>query len=130
MSKLNEYIRQIEDSIQSSPLIRAYDLHIDRKTEDIAYIYGRIEFLDSSLLDFKEFVAEVGDSIEKYKYAYNYRNQTSLVFRHDNASDPRARKLSTFPHHVHLPSDAIAEPSSLNINDILSEIEEIIVRKA
>ncbi|HQG66880.1 MAG TPA: DUF6516 family protein [Smithella sp.] len=130
MSKLNEYIRQIEDSIQSSPLIRAYDLHIDRKTEDIAYIYGRIEFLDSSLLDFKEFVAEVGDSIEKYKYAYNYRNQTSLVFRHDNASDPRARKLSTFPHHVHLPSDAIAESSSLNINDILSEIEEIIVRKA
>ena len=130
MSKLNKYIRHIEDSIQSSPLVRAYDIHIDRKTDDIAYIYGKIEFIDSSMLDFKEFVAEVGDSIEKYKYAYNYRNQANLIFRHDNASDPRARKLSSFPHHVHLPSDTIAESLSRNINDILSKIEEIIVRSA
>jgi hypothetical protein len=129
MSKLNEYIRCLEDSIQSSPLIGTYEIHIVHKTDDIGYIYGRIDFADGSMLDFKEFVAAIGgNDIEKYKYAYNYRNQTNLIFRYDNAADPRARRLTSFPHHVHLSSENIAESSPKNIDDILDEIEERIIK--
>lgn len=124
MSKLNEYIRRFEDVIQSSPIIRVYEIHIDRKTEDIVYINGRIDFEDGSTLDFKEFIAAVGIDIEKYKYAYNYRKQDSLIFRYDNALDPRARKLSSFPHHLHLPPNSIAESLPKNIKDILNDIED------
>ncbi len=124
MSKLNEYIRRFEDAIQSSPIIRAYEIHIDRKTEDIVYINGKIDFEDGSTLDFKEFVASAGTDIEKYKYAYNYRKQDSLVFRYDNALDPRARKLPSFPHHLHLPPDMISESLPININEILNNIED------
>jgi len=124
VSKLNEYIRRFEDVIQSSPIIRVYEIHIDRKTEDIVYINGRIDFEDGSTLDFKEFIAAVGIDIEKYKYAYNYRKQDSLIFRYDNALDPRARKLSSFPHHLHLPPNSIAESLPKNIKDILNDIED------
>ncbi len=128
MSKLNEYIRHFENTIQSSPLIGTYELHIDRKTEDIVYINGKIGFSDGSTLDFKEFVTAVGNEIDKYKYAYNYRKHDNLIFRYDNAPDPRARNLPSFPHHVHLPPDSIAESLSKNINDILNDIEDRMIR--
>jgi len=38
--KLNEYIRRFEDAIQTSPIVRSYEIHVDRKTDDIAFING------------------------------------------------------------------------------------------
>lgn len=49
----------------------AYQLNIDRRTQDIAYISGRVHFIDSSSLDFKEFIEHTYKGLEKYKYGYN-----------------------------------------------------------
>jgi len=70
---MNDYISKIETLIRSCLSIRGYQLNTDRKTEDIAFISGRAEFIEGSSLDFKEFVEKTDKGVEKYKYGYNYR---------------------------------------------------------
>jgi hypothetical protein len=96
-----KYLLELETVINSFPFIAAYNLNIDRKTDDIAFISGRIEFKNGSILDFKKFIESINDKIEKYKYAYNFRTSSYHIFRHDNALDPGAKNLKTFPHHKH-----------------------------
>ncbi|MEI7671247.1 MAG: DUF6516 family protein, partial [Deltaproteobacteria bacterium] len=91
-----------------------------------AFISGALEFRDGSLLDFKEFVEYI-DTLEKFKYAYNYRSPLHLVFRFDNAPDPGARALLSFPHHKHRPDGSIVESFDIALSDVLSMIEEIIL---
>jgi hypothetical protein len=97
-------------------------LTIDRKTEDIAFISGSIEFRDGSVLDFKEFCENTEHGIEKYKYAYNYRLHSDIIFRYDNAPDPNAKGLKTFPNHKHL-KDKIIESKQVDLKDVVEEIE-------
>lgn len=120
---INDYIACLEAIINSSPIVSSYNLHIDRKTSDIAFISGTIDFRDSSTLDFKEFVESAGDAIEKYKYAYNYRKGENNVFRYDNAPDPRAKGLKSFPHHKHIEDRRIVETEAIELLDALHEIE-------
>ena len=53
---IDDYIEHLGSSIRACPIIASYDLGIDRKTEEIVFISGRIDFRDGSILDFKEFV--------------------------------------------------------------------------
>jgi len=121
--KINDYISSIESTIESSPFTASYNLNIDRKSDEIAFISGIIEFRNGSVLDFKEFIESTGRSIEKYKYAYNYRKGTTCLFRYDNAPDPAAKNIKTFPHHKHLKDGSIAESRQINLPDVLNEIE-------
>ena len=53
---INDYITKLESTINSSAIASAYNLTIDRKAADIAFISGKIEFRNGSILDFKEFI--------------------------------------------------------------------------
>lgn len=127
---INEYIVQLESVINAFPMMSAYNLNIDRKTEDITFISGKIEFRNGSILDFKEFIENAGYGVEKYKYAYNYRILSDNIFRYDNAPDPNAKGHRTFPHHKHLKSGEIVESHQIELTDVLKEIEEILIRGA
>lgn len=120
---INEYIAQLESLINSSTIVSSYNLTIDRKTADIAFVSGKIDFRNGTILDFKEFIEESEGNIEKYKYAYNYRKESDSIFRYDNAPDPRARSLKSFPHHKHLQDGRITESAAIGLRDILQEIE-------
>ena len=120
---INDYIAGLESVINSSTIVSSYNLNIDRKTSDIAFISGRIDFRDGTTLDFKEFIEGSEDSIEKYKYAYNYRKETDSIFRYDNAPDPSTKGIKTFPHHKHLKNGTIVESQQVKLSDIISEIE-------
>lgn len=126
---INEYVSKIEAVIHSFVVISSYNLNIDRKAEDIAFISGQINFADGSVFDFKEFIEKNDSGIEKYKYGYNYRQNTRVLFRYDNANDPGAKKLSSFPHHKHIANGDIVESESVNLWDVLEEIEKIILEK-
>ena len=88
---INDYITRQESIINSCSLIASYNLNIDRKADEIAFISGFIEFRNGSILDFKEFIEKTDKGIGKYKYAYNYRKGSNNLFRYDNAPDPRAK---------------------------------------
>ncbi len=78
------------------------------------------------MLDFKEFVEQAGMEVRKGKYGYNYRRMSGIEFRYNNAPDPRAKKLSSFPHHKHLPDGEITESYLISFAEVLRQIEEII----
>ena len=122
---ISEYISKLEALINASPAIASYNLNIDRKSDEIVFISGKIEFRNDSILDFKEFIESINNGIEKYKYAYNYRQGLNNIFRYDNAPDPGARKVKTFPYHKHLEDGSIIDSGQLELSDVLDEIEEL-----
>ncbi|KAF0144606.1 MAG: hypothetical protein FD156_1620 [Nitrospirae bacterium] len=124
---ISDYIAELEALINSSKIVSSYNLTIDRKTADIAFVSGKIDFRDGTILDFKEFIEESEGSIEKYKYGYNYRKGSDSIFRYDNAPDPSAKGIKTFPYHKHLQDKTIAESSHVKLSDVLSEIEELFI---
>ena len=123
---MNEYIARLEQEIQSCFLMVAYQLNVDRKTQELAFIAGQIDFIDGSTLDFKEFVEKGDNGIEKYKYGYNYRKNSGLLFRYDNAPEPGARHLESFPHHKHTADGRIIESHEANFEEVLKEIMDYI----
>lgn len=123
---INEYILQLESIIDSYSLVASYNLIIDRKTDEVVFISGKIEFRDGSILDFKEFTESAERGVEKYKYAYNFRKGSELYFRYDNAPDPRTKGISTFPRHKHLRDGGMIESKQIELSGVLNEIEEIV----
>lgn len=124
---ISDYTAELESVINSSTIVSSYNLNIDRKTADIAFISGRIDFRDGTTLDFKEFIEGSEDTIDKYKYAYNYRQGSDSIFRYDNAPDPSAKGIKTFPHHKHLKGGTIIESRQVKLSDVISEIEGLYI---
>ncbi len=120
---INEYISKLEGIINSSSVIASHNLHIDRKSAEIVFISGKIEFRNNSILDFKEFIEGTEKGVEKYKYAYNYRKELYILFRYDNAPDPRSIKVKSFPNHKHLEDGSIIESGQVELSDVINEIE-------
>ena len=63
---IDNYVVKLESDINSSPVVSSYSITIDRKTNDIAFVSGTIEFRDGTTLDFKEFIEVKEGGIEKY----------------------------------------------------------------
>ncbi|HBR22652.1 MAG TPA: hypothetical protein DD713_08870 [Nitrospiraceae bacterium] len=124
---ISDYIAELEALINSSQIVSSYNLTIDRKTADIAFVSGKIDFRDGTILDYKEFVEESEGRIEKYKYGYNYRKGSDSIFRYDNAPDPSAKDIKTFPYHKHLKDGTIAESGQVMFSDVINEIEELFI---
>jgi len=121
---IDRYVGDLETAISSHSFVSSYTLTIDRKTRDIAYLSGMIEFRNGTALDFKEFIESKGPIVEKYLYGYNHRLAGEVIFRYDNSPDPHARTLSTFPHHKHLQSGVLIESDNLiDLSAVLEEIE-------
>ncbi len=53
---------------------------------------------------------------------------TEVIFRYDNAPDPNAKGLNTFPHHKHLKDEKFMESHSIGLSEVLEEIEIIYVK--
>lgn len=126
---MDTYLSNIEHLIRSCFVITGYRLNIDRRTRNMAFIHGQIDFIDISSLDFKEFVEMTDSGIEKYKYGYNYRRGAVVLFRYDNAHDPGARPLNSFPHHKHIQDGSIEESRSVTLSEVIDEIQDVIIKK-
>ncbi len=106
--QIKEYGERVFSIIESSSYIESRDISFEEYPPDAAYITGMITFINGSKLHFKEFIFSGSKEIYFLKYAYNYLAQNNtLVFRYDNAFDPRAKKLLTYPEHKHLPDSLL-----------------------
>jgi hypothetical protein len=106
----------------------SYQLNTDKRSGEMAFISGGIDFIDGSCLDFKEFVEKNNDKIEIYKYAYNYRKGSVVMFRYDNAPDPNARHLRTFPDHKHTENGGMMSSGQVDLSMVLEEINQRILK--
>jgi hypothetical protein len=116
-----DYVAELHRVLQSHPFIATYHLGTDVRGESFLYVTGKVEFLFGSTLDFKEFLEFHQDRVEKYKYAYNYRECERVLFRYDNAADPRAVDLPTYPAHKH-EGDTLKASSLVDLPAVLAEI--------
>lgn len=122
---IDDYIIEVETEIKNCVNLANYELTFDKKSSETVFISGKLIFRNDSILDFKEFVKINNFGFRKLKYAYNFRTQINFIFRFDNAQDPRAKKLDSFPHHKHLPNGEIIESFEMNLKFILDKIENI-----
>ena len=99
----------------------------DERSAKAAFLHGNIALVDGSSLHFKEFlVADPG--IRKLKYGYQWVTKDgTLNVRYDNAADPAARLLTTYPHHKHTPS-GIVEAEETTLATVLREIAGLMPR--
>ncbi|RMF60200.1 MAG: hypothetical protein D6743_15300 [Calditrichaeota bacterium] len=79
---INDYLANIESLIRASSVVATYSLTIDKKTEDMIFISGRLDFRDESVLDFKEFVEETDSGLVKLmSVRFSFENERLLMAR-------------------------------------------------
>lgn len=116
-----DYVAEIHRFLHSHPHIAGYRLETDFRGESFLYLSGAVQFLPGTTLDIKEFLEFHQDRVERYKYAYNYRERERVLFRYDNAPDPRAHHLPTYPAHKH--EGAVLVPSPpVDLPFVIAEI--------
>lgn len=78
-------------------------------------------------MSINEYITELESTIHSFRIiaSYNYRINSRIIFRYDNAPDPYAKKLKSFPHHKHYKNEII-ESEEKDLLEILEEIENCI----
>jgi hypothetical protein len=122
---LKDYLVSLQAVISETPFIISTSLTYDERPPSAGLIKGTLFFTDGSQLDFKEFMV-TQPVVEILKYAYNYRKENRLIFRYDNANDPSAKVLPTYPLHKHTPAGIFTanKPSlRLVLKEIVSQLK-------
>ncbi len=120
--QVKDYVSSILEVIASCPFVEAQTLAFEERPPDAAFLFGTIRFSDSSKLHFKEFVLLASEGVTVLKYGYNYlTDDGTLIFRYDNAYDPKAKKLPTYPEHKHISNDLISVKRP-ELKELLKEI--------
>ncbi len=118
--KIIRYFNQLRQNIESNPFIASFEISEDARTENEGYIKVRIYFIDSSFLDFREYLNTSEKIIKKYAYAYQYQKSDKLIFRYDNT--PHHPTVRTFPNHKHIGSGEVTESPDVTLKTVLEEI--------
>lgn len=117
---LREYVADLQTLLDSTPFITAVSLAYEERPPIAGLIKGTVSFTDGSQLDLREFLI-TRPNFHIIKYAYHYRKGNQLIFRYDNANDPQARNLPSFPSHKHVAS-GILEVEKPSWKQVLQEI--------
>jgi len=117
---ISDYVAALQALIARTPFVTAVSFSYEERPPSAGFIKGTIHFIDGSQLDFKEFLITHPEP-DVIKYGYHYRVGERLIFRYDNANDPAAKHLLTFPHHKHVPSGFLAAEKP-TIEQVLQEI--------
>ncbi|MBI5749371.1 MAG: hypothetical protein HZA00_09625 [Nitrospinae bacterium] len=123
--RIKDYLDEILSKIAINPYVKSRNISFEERPPDAAYITGVITFIDNSKLHIKEFVIFKSETII-LKYGYHYSNRNGdLIFRYDNAFDPKVKSLSTYPEHKHTNRGLIPAIRPM-LEDILGEISELV----
>lgn len=123
-----EYVGEIRRQILDTPYVVSHSLGYEDRPPLGAIVNGSVTFADGSCIHFKEFL-QLRPVITRLKYAYHYAAPThTLVFRYDNARDPAARHLSTYPDHRHTPHGVLLSSSAPTLVSALQEAAACVKR--
>ncbi len=117
---LKNFLATLQTLIAETPFVNSTSIFYEERPPTAGIIKGTLLFTDGSQLDFREFIV-TQPTLQIIKYAYNYRKEHLLIFRYDNANDPAARNLPTYPSHKHVPQ-GILEAQQPSLSQVLQEI--------
>lgn len=121
---IEAYLQSLLNAIAASPIVRASNVTLDKRTLRAGLIRGDVYFADDSRLYFRELV-EVQATVVRRMYSYHYQDaNATTIFRYDDT--PHHPDLSTFPHHKHTGSEAdVVASTPPDLPAVLREIEAI-----
>ncbi|MEW6543203.1 MAG: DUF6516 family protein [Nitrospirota bacterium] len=109
--QLTEYAERVRAQILQIPSVLFHSLAYEDRPPTAGLVKGSVTFSDGSRLHFREFL-RLGEPIIRMKYAYHYVSASGgLLFRYDNALDPAAKHLASYPDHKHLPHSIVPSES-------------------
>lgn len=111
------YRLEIERLLAESPIVRSTDLRIEDE-DDTIKIFGRLLFVDGSLLYFFEY--HVLGELRKYRFHWQTR-EGNMIARWDDA--PHFTNITTFPDHKHIPVGVVPSKQR-RLRDVIEEIEQ------
>lgn len=124
--QIKDYLNEILDVLSANPFIESQNLAFEERPPNAAFITGTIVFTNSAKLYFKEFVVFKSEGSNIMKYGYNYSSKyENLIFRYDNAFDPKAQKISTYPEHKHTHEELLPAKRP-SLEEVLREITGLI----
>lgn len=124
--QIKNYLNEILNTIAANPFIESQNLSFEERPPHAAYVTGTITFINGSRLHFKEFIIFKSEGVTFLKYAYQYIGKdNSLIFRYDNALDPQAKKLYTYPEHKHVAKELLLATRP-TFKELLREISGLI----
>lgn len=124
--RIKQYLDEILNRIAVHPFLEFQNISFEERPPDAVFISGLIGFTDGSRLHFKEFVILGPDAATLLKYGYNYvSKEENLIFRYDNAWDPKAKGFTTYPEHKHT-AQGLFPSQKPDLEDILLEISNLI----
>ncbi len=125
--RIADYAELVRNYVLSTPYVISHSLAYEDRPPVAGVLKGSVRFADGSNLSFKEFV-HLGEQGVQLKYAYHYvSSRGNLVFRYDNARDPAAKYLSSYPDHKHLP-DGIHPSHNPSLKQVLREAAQHVKR--
>ncbi len=126
--QVKDYLNEILNILAASPYMESQNLSFEERPPNAAYLTGILTFINGSKLHLKEFIVFKAEGINVLKYGYSYLTKDdALIFRYDNALDPQAKKLSTYPEHKHTPQKILPaqKPAFVKILREISGLMEV-----
>jgi hypothetical protein len=117
---LKNYLATLQALLADTLFVTSTSFNYEERPPTAGLVKGTLVFTDGSQLDFKEFLI-IQPTLQVVKYAYHYRKGNLFIFRYDNANDPAARNLPTYPSHKHVPQ-GILEAQQPSLSQVLQEI--------
>lgn len=126
--RIADYAEQVRAQILQSPHIVSHAFSYEDRASVAGLLKGTLTFSDGSRFHFKEFLRFSG-AITRLKYAYQYLSAAGdLVFRYDNALDPAAKHLATYPDHKHTPT-GLTISQAPTLSEVVREASRHIKRR-
>lgn len=126
--RIADYAEHIRAQVLQIPHVVSHDFSYEDRASVAGLLKGTLTFSDGSRFYFREFLRFSGSAV-RLKYAYQYLTAAgALVFRYDNALDPAAKSLPTFPDHKHTPAGLAISPAP-TLNEALREVSRHIKRR-
>lgn len=126
--QLADYASWLRSAILQTPQVVSHSLSYEDRPPVAGIVRGAARFADGSVLHFKEFL-QLSPTVTRLKYAYHYVSSDGhLIFRYDDARDPAARDLVSYPHHKHGP-EGLTASSGPPLNEVLREAADSLPRQ-
>ena len=117
---LKAYVSSLQTLVAATPFVAATSFSYEERPPSAGLMKGNVLFVDGSQLDIKEFLL-TQPAVLIIKYGYHFHRGPNLIFRYDNANDPAARDLATFPSHKHTPGGLFAAEKP-SLEQVLQEV--------
>ncbi len=125
MITLENYLNLIKEKLNTSLIIKSFEIIDERVLFKRGYFRARITLINQDFLEIAESFTVIDSRLVTLSYCYQWMNETkqNLRKRWDNVE--HFPDLSNFPHHVHVEDESRVKSSvSRNILQIIDLIEK------